>query len=300
MRRIALWTLIVHVAAAGRAHPQVFDHLQIELGAYTQSNDGGEKPSGVWRSTGPLAIGNPGNTIPSTFSVADCGYFTLSVDGSLREHATTAWRIEMTPLRVVGDAVTFRLRWVRSLDTTKGFTVPSEDAELTLRPGESRLVDSVTVPPGMKTFDGNPCKTTAASVRALVDYYPSRSEDRRLIAADLWLVERLSNGKERSQVLSVRGLPNRSILFYFDGIRDQSQSLDIFGQLTARPAAGGIDVAMQTRSRWGEHESWNRSVRSAIHLKPEEVVEVPLPKFDNAGPFSGRELSIRVRARQLR
>jgi hypothetical protein len=36
-------------------------------------------------------------------------------------------------------------------------------------------------------------------------------------------------------------------------------------------------------------------------VKPEEIVEVRLPKLDaGAGPFSGREFSIRIRARQLR
>ena len=45
----------------------------------------------------------------------------------------------------------------------------------------------------------------------------------------------MSDGTERSQPLSVRGLPNRPIPFYFDGIVDGSLSLDIFGRLVARP-----------------------------------------------------------------
>lgn len=296
MRMMALWALVFHLATARVAHSQTFDALQIQLGAYTQSDDGGEKPAGVWR-TGRVVIGKG---ITSTFSVGGCGYGAVSSDGSLREDATTAWRVEVTPLRVVSDAVTFRLHWVRSLDSSKAFTVPSEDGELTLRPGESRLMDSVPVPPGAKTFDGRPCKTSTASVRVGVDYYPWEDVDRRLVAADLWLVERLSNGRERSQPLSVRGLPNRPIPFYFNSIINQSQSLDIFGQIVARPESGAIDVALETRGRWGENESWGRSVKSAIHLKPEEVVEVRLPKFGDAGPFSNRELSIRIRARQLR
>jgi hypothetical protein len=296
MKTIPCYVLILCFANAVATDAQSLKDLQIRLGAYTQSDDGGEKPAGVWRSTGPLVIGK---AIPSTFSVGGCGYGAVSSDGSLREDATTAWRVEVTPLRVVGDAVTFRLRWVRSVDNGKGFTVPNEDAELTLRPGESRLVDSVQVPSGAKTFDGKPCKTSVASVRVAVDYYPEPDFDRRLVEADLWLVERMSNGTERTQPLSVRGQPNRPIPFYFDSIVDGSLSLDIFGRVVARLASGAMEVSFQTRSRWGE--DWGRSVESVIQVKPGEVIDVRLPKLgDGAGPFANRDLAIRVRARQLR
>ena len=42
-------------------------------------------------------------------------------------------------------------------------------------------------------------------------------------------------------------------------------------------------------------------MNSVIHLKPEETVEVGLPKLeDSADPFANRVFSIRIRARQLR
>jgi hypothetical protein len=42
-------------------------------------------------------------------------------------------------------------------------------------------------------------------------------------------------------------------------------------------------------------------VESVIHVKPEETVEIRLPKLvDSAGPFAKREFSIRIRAHQLR
>lgn len=247
--------------------------------------------------TGRVAIGK---AITGAFSVGDCGYFAASSDGSLRENATTAWRIELTPTRVVRDAVTFRLRWVRSLDSTKAFSIPNEDTELTLRPGESRPLDSVPVPPGAKTFDGRPCKASAASVRVSVDNYPSEEGYRRLIAADLWLIERSSHGAERSQPLSVRGLPNRPIPFYFDSIVDGKVSLDIYGRLIALPESGAMEVSVETRGRWGERGP-ERSVRSVIQVKPEEIVEIRLPQLgESAGPFANREYSIRIRARQLR
>ena len=57
-----------------------------------------------------------------------------------------------------------------------------------------------------------------------------------VVAADLWLVERLPNGTEaqRSQPLSVRGLPNRPFPFYFDSIVDGNVTLDFYGILISR------------------------------------------------------------------
>jgi hypothetical protein len=161
MRAISYCVLIVHIAA-GAAYAQTFSDLQVRLGAFTLSKDGGEKPLGGWFSTGPVVIGKP---VTSTFSWGDtCEAFAVSSDGSLREDATTAWKIELTPIRVVADAVTFRLRWVRvaalrqqldhlKLDAGKALGVPTDDVELTLRPGESWPVDTVPVPSGAKTVD---------------------------------------------------------------------------------------------------------------------------------------------------
>src|SRR5207249_6040824 len=94
------------------AHAQTFNSLQIELGPYSLSDDGGEKPVGVWRSTGPVTLGRP---IISTFSFGDtCDAWSVSaVKSELRENAVAAWHIEVTAIRVVRDAVTFRLRWIR-------------------------------------------------------------------------------------------------------------------------------------------------------------------------------------------
>jgi hypothetical protein len=297
--------------AAGVAHAQTFNDLQIQLGAYNLSDRGGEKPVGVWRSTGPVIVGKP--TL-STFSFGDnCEGFTVSsVRGDVGENATTAWNIEVTPLRVVRDAVTFRLRWVRfaalrqqfdqvPLESSKAFRMPNEDIELTLRPGESWPLDSVRVATGRKMIDGRTCRGSA-SIRVSVDTYPWEEVDRRLIVADLWLIERLANGKEtpRSQTLSVRGVPGRPVAFYFDGIVDANVSLDIYGLLIARLESGAMAVSLETRSRWDDRGP-HRFMESVIQMKPGEIIEIRLPKLgDGAGPFANREFSIRIRARQLR
>jgi hypothetical protein len=306
MRTITWWVLIVHIAA-GVAHAQTFNDLQVRLGAYTSSTDGGEKAVGVWFSTGPLVVGK---RVTSTFSVGEtCEAFAVSSDGSFTDNATAAWRIDVTPTRVVRDAVTFRLRWQMagsrqhgdrmSLEFSDAFP-PPEDIQLTLRPGESWTVYT------LRNIHRYSCGS-ASSIRVSVDNYPWEEDERRLVAADLWLVERLSNGTEaqRSQPLSVRGLPNRPFRFYFDSIVDSNVTLDIYGTLISRLESDAIAVSVETRGRW-DPGSRNvsgpqRSVTSDIRVKPAETVEIRLPMLgDDAGPFAKRAFSIRIRARQLR
>jgi hypothetical protein len=140
-----------------------------------------------------------------------------------------------------------------------------------------------------------------------VDNYPWEEEDRRLVVADLWLVERLSSGTEvpRSQPLAVRGLPNRPFRFYFDSIVDGSVTLDIYGVLISRLETSALAISVETRSRWapGSPNSSGppRSVKSDIQVKPDETVEIRLPVLgDPAGPFGTRAFSIKIRGRQIR
>ena len=303
-----LWlALLAFLCAPGAASAQTFDHLQIQLGAYGSTDSGGEKPVGVWFSTGPVNIGKK---VAGTFSFAgsSCeGWAVSSLRTDVREDATTAWNIELTPVRVVRDAVTFRMRWARfaglkqqldqvPLDSGQSFRIPYEDVELTLRPGESFLVDSARVPAGAKTIDGRTCRGNA-SIRVLVDAYPSEDVDRRVVSADLWLIERLPDGGEarRGPMQSLRGVPNRPIKFYFDAVADANAALDIYGTVIVRPESGGMDVSVETRSRWGSNGP-SRSVDVGTVVKPNEVVELRLPKLGNlGGPFANREFSIRIR-----
>jgi hypothetical protein len=254
----------------------------------------------------------------SVFSLGQtCDAWAVSSRVDVRDDATTAWRIETTPIRVEGNAVTFRLRWVRvaalkqqleqlSFDDAKTARPPNEDVELTLRPGESWPVDSVRVPAGAKTVHGRPCGPSV-SIRVSVDNFPDADNERRLVVADLWLVERLPDGSEaqRSQPLVVRGLPNRPFRFYFDSIIDGNATLDIYGILIATLESNAIAVSVETRSRWAPEprniSGPQRFLNSEIQVKPAETVEIRLPLMgDEAGPFAKRSLSIRIRARQLR
>lgn len=296
MRAMSIGSLLLQLAAAGVTHAQATNDLHIWVKGYTVTNNGGEQPSVGTR----IDVGKAGN---AGFSFNDCGMFLVS-QGPFIERATAGWRVIITPLRVVDDAVTFRLRWTRVVDNGKTVASPAgENIELTLRPGESRPLDSVRVSRDAKTFGNPPCRVSAASIRVSLEYLPDEF-DRRLVLADLWLVERLPNGTERSQPLSIRGLPSRPFPFYFESIVDGKMSLDIFGHLIARPESGTIDISLETRSRLADGDTFKspqRAVESTLRVKPAEIVEVRLPKLgESAGPFANRDLSIRIRARQLR
>jgi hypothetical protein len=304
--------MLASIGAVADARAQAPSDLQVRLGLYWISPDGGEKFAGM-SYINRVAIGTART---STFSLgAKCDAWTLS-STALGDNALTAWRIETTPRRVAGNAVTFRLRWVHvpnlqqqlsqlSFDNPNSSRLPGEDIELTLRPGESWEVDRVALPRGTDV-QGAPCPLSA-SIRAMVDVYPGAEEEKRLIAADMWLVERMPNGSEvqRSQPVTVRGLPFRPFRFYFDRITDGDGALDIYGILNARPGADGMALSVETRSRWTPEKrnigGPQRFLNSDLQLKPEETVDIRLPLLgDEAGVFAKRALSIRIRARQLR
>lgn len=286
--------------AAGIAGAQPADEVRISVGGFVVAANGAEKAAGVSRGFG-LTIGKP--TV-GVFSMSGCGSFSVTIPPHpFEEKATAGWRVEVTPLKIVNHAVTFRLRWVRALDNGDGYSPVSEDVELTLRPGESRPLDSVpVVQAGARTIDGGPCRTKAVSLRISVDF---PELDRRLIAADVWLVERLQNGKEESQRQSLRGLPHRPLTFYFDSVLDGTKRFDIFGKLVADPEQGGLQVTVET-IRAGADPGQDgyqsaRWFRSTLHMKPDEIVEVALPKPDDkAAAFANRVFSIRIRSKQIR
>ena len=301
--RLILPALSLLLIAPGVANAQAADDMRIMVSGFQLSSNGGEKTAGVSRGVylGQSSIGKP---TPAVFSMTGCGYFSVTVPpAAFEDNAHAGWRVEVTPTQVAADhAVTFRLRWMRALDTGKGFTFTpaiEEDLELTLKPGESRPLDSVAVPASAKTFDGKPCNVKAASLRVSVEF---DSFDRRLIGADVWLVERLPNGKEESQLQTVRGLPHREVRFYFDSISDGTNRFDIFGRLIGELKDGGITIdveAVRAKPDPGQHGYQSANwFRSTIHVKPGEIVEVALTPRDKE--LANRVFSLRIRAKQIR
>lgn len=282
------------------ATAQADSDLEIRVAGYRLAADGPEKLAGVSWGPGKLTVGKSSIGI---LSMRDCGYFTATTAANpFEENATAGWRVEITPIKIVDHAVTFRLRWTRAIDRSNDVSPSSEDVQVTLRPGESRPLDSVPVGPGAKTLDNRPCDARAASLRVTMDF---PGFDRRLIGANLWLVERLPNGKEQSQLQSLRGLPNRAIPFYFDSFADGPNRIDFFGKLVADPEQGTVEVALET-VRGVAHPSQQgyqaaQWFRSTVQMRPHEIVEVALkqPAEDVAAP-GARVFSIRIQAKQIR
>lgn len=291
---IGAWTLLL--IGVGAANAQSNDEVRISVEGFQVATNGAER-----RSVGGSAAATIGTTAVRIFSFAECRRFSIThPPDTFRKEADAGWRVEITPLKVVDHAVTFRLRWMREIDKTG--ERPGENVEVTLKPGESRPIDTVQIPAGTRDSAGRPCEMKAASLRVSADV---SEMDRQLIGADIWLVERLANGKERSQQQSIRGLPHRPIPFFFDGITDGGERLDIFGELIARPEGAGIQVALKTAAaRAHAGQSGYQSAqwfRSALNINPTEIVDVALTR-EGEKPLAsdGRNLSIRVRVKQIR
>ena len=281
-------------AASARAQPDGVERLSITVQGATISSPGGEE----MRVSGGADPNKPGVTARHGFSFwADRCYG--SVSRKVEPDADLGWIADITPVRVVDDAVTFRLVWARTREEGKASTQPRSDMELTLRPGESMPLDSVH----------RPCQTQpriiGASLRVSVVRFPDTSYDPRLVALDVWLVEKLKDGTERSQPLSLRGLYHRPIPFYFDSITQGSLVLDIFGEVTVASGDRTSDVNISTRSRIFDPNPppgrmFPRETTARLRIAPNEVVAVELPHVANAPAFASRALSLRIRVRQLR
>jgi hypothetical protein len=298
--RVLFGLMAVLLAAAPLATAQEDSDVELWVPGYRLAADGPEKLAGVSWGPGKLTVGKSSIGI---FSMRDCGYFTAATAANpFEENATAGWRVEITPIRIVDHAVTFRLRWTRAIDRSNDMSPSSEDVQVTLRPGESRPLDSVPVAPGAKTLDNRPCDAKAASLRVALDF---PDFDRRLIGANLWLVERLPNGKEQSQLQSLRGVPNRAIPFYFDSIADGTKRIDFFGKLVADPEQGTVEVALETVRGVADTSPQRyqaaRWFRSTVQIKPNEIVEVALRQpGDVAAAPGARVFSLRIQAKQIR
>ena len=298
--KVLFGMMAVVLAAAPLATAQDDSNLELWVAGYHLAADGPEKRVGVSWGPGKLTVGKSAIGI---FSMRDCGRFTAATAANpFEENATAGWRVEITPIKIVDHAVTFRLRWTRAIDRSNDVSPTAEDVQVTLRPGESRPLDSVPVAQGAKTFDNRPCNTRAASLRVSLDF---PDFDRRLIGANVWLVERLPNGKEQSQLQSLRGVPNRPIPFYFDSVTDGTKRIDFFGKLVAHPEQGTLEVALETvRAHADPGPAGYQAAqwfRSTVQMKPNEIVDVALkqPGEEAAAP-GARVFSIRIQAKQIR
>ena len=317
---IALIAVLVQGAGLSTASAQDATGLRIVVQVRVGRQDGGDR-----RSTGgfidPAATGK---TVAHAFSrlTGQCGTgvgpapvreLHVASDGSMKR-VESAWTVRTTPIRLSGEAATFRIQWARSRDNGKPSTV-GDDIELTLRPGQALALDL------MPQSDEASGACLSLSLGVGVVYWPEPDQDRRLLAVDLWLVERLPDGRERSQPLSLRGLYNQPIPFHFETLSAGTKTLDLFGELQISPGTNTLGLKFTTRSRVIDTEPPPRptgypagapwpppfyvgSTNAPLTVAPGEVVSVPLPPVGRGGAdaeaFAARALSFRIRVRQIR
>ena len=202
MKRVTILMLFVQLIGVAVARAQTAEDLEVAVSVLNVQTNGAEKLAGGSLTTGPVSKKGSSD---GRFSVRPCGAFSIEAraEGAFAEGATTGWRVHITPLGMNDGAVKFRLQWIRALDTGKEMSAKSEDVELTLRPGESRSLDSVSVPPDKNT--GRPCpiwdnrgkqiELSRVGLRVSVEYTPHESLERRLVGVDLWLIERVGRGR---------------------------------------------------------------------------------------------------------
>jgi hypothetical protein len=290
------------LSGAASASAQNINELQIKAEGSVVRADGGEQ-SQVFSSSGSLQIGKATSSAFG-YTVGRCG---LDVGPRLQSDAVKGWTLDFTPTGTQGLAVTFHVRWTR-LDGGKQ-AAPVE-VDLTLRPGESFPIDSLSIP---TPTSSSGCRLLAMTLRVRVDYWPPPEFETRLVATDLWLVERSADGAERTQPLTLRGLPNDSMPFFFAPLTEGGTSLDIYGELRAAPEQGDIVLSLTVRSRtveggrsstiWRNGNSMtSRKIDPVLKAKPGEVVSVELPRLteNQSGAFASKTLSLRMRTQQVR
>lgn len=236
--------------------------------------------------------------------------------GALRPEAVGGWTAEITPLRVAGETVTFRLKWTRYATASDPGRLGG-DLEVTLRPGDSMPLDILPTPRDPAT-----CPTGRGNVAIMlsvsIDRQPDDDREHRLMATDLWLIERMPDGSERTQPLSVRSLPYRSTPFFFDSVTEGGAVLDFYGNLVASPGDDGVTIELTTRSRLIQSGQVNvslrqgqtngnalfgsRQVKTDLTLQDGVVASVELPRLseNDGGAFANHTFSIRLRTRQVR
>jgi hypothetical protein len=322
---IALTAVLLQCAGHARAEAQDVDDLRIVVQAAIGRADGGHRRNTAFfvnadtRSTATTAFSRLAGQCGTHVGPEPLGDVGQAGDGTMKK-VYSAWTVQVTPTKRVDETVTFRLQWVRSRDNGKASTV-SDDMELTLRPGQSLSLDimpQASDPPGPPSS----CVVKSLALSVAVERNPEPNQDRRLVAVDFWLVERLPDGKERSQPLVLRGLYSQPIPFYFDTLTESTKTLDVFGDLQISPPGKTTEIKITTRSRvinlkpapppptYPAGRRWPPmfyvgSTTATLELAPDEVVSVPLPPVgntatDDAAAFAARALSFRIRVRQIR
>jgi len=305
MRRFGVFAAVLLAVAPAFGAAAGADDVTILVRGNLIGASGGERPS-VWMNTSPLTIGRTQHIgiarMPTT-----CG---LAVGPDLAAGNVGGWTIDVTPQAVTGRAVTFRIAWER----VGGDAAPRVESTLTLEPGESAPLDVLPFPAALRTRLGSGCDVQAASLRVSLEYGTSPEYDRRLLETDLWLVEHLPDGTDRSRHTQVRGQFNVPTSFYFDDLGAGNDAFDVSGEFVARQTSGATDVSLEIRRRPSVSAPNSVShITRSVRLTPGDVAAVEFPALDIFGPAarasastlamrvaSVNALSLRIQTKQIR
>lgn len=304
------WLLIPLLVRAGVLAPDVAppappaDQLRIQVRGYTIGAKGGEQENvGFGGMRGPMVLGEPAR---SAFSIMpqNCLFAVRAANArrTLDDGAVGGWTAEVTPIRVAERTVTFRIAWTRIGEDGK---TPADrgDEEVTLGPGESLPLDTIQFSARARQLIPSTCDARATSLRVGVEYDVRPADDRRLLESDVWLIEHLPGGTERSQHTQVRGQFNVPSSFFFDDVNTAAGAFDIAGEFTARQMDGYVEVAIEVRRRIKDQLSRGAGGLSRVlRLKADDVASIELPPIVESpqGQTAPRIFSLRIRTKQIR
>lgn len=281
---------------AGTEDGKTFSHVMIRVDANTLLASGGERLN-VHGGVYPIVLGRS-----MKWSLSKLPHCAFGVrPGSTYEPETVmGWQVDVTPLSVDGDTVRFRIAWERGIDRRQPSQEHRGELELTLRPGESMPLDLVRFAAG-----DSERLCAGATLSVSVVPRPNPEDDRRLLATDLWLVERLPDGQERSQQVSLRGRYNELKRFYFDELSDRNVRLEIYGEVVARPRPGYVELFIATHRLFVDATGAARrplELKSQARVGVDDVAAIELPSLveKSTGAFRDRVFSLRVRSREVR
>jgi hypothetical protein len=272
---------------------------------------------------------------------------TYATAGATLCHSTSAvpepptdsgygWRVEITPLKETGSDVVVQVAWQRAWERGQRLDAGRRgSAQLTLKSGGRAVLDFLsppTVPDGTCTAVGMGLEVRVEGSNFGSSLLQLQATD--LVETELWLVQQLPDGTERSEKQSVRTRVGSVSEFFFDASKpsDSGLTFSVLGKVAVTAIEDGkirlkLTIARRTmRYVWLKSQKvpagpkwavtpnqlptiFAGSADFEITVTPSEVTSFSIPATGKswkpgyqgaaaADPVEGK-LSLRVRARQI-
>ncbi len=235
------------------------------------------------------------STTPTTWYVTT-GENLCLIRSARRERPADAgfgWSVELTQTAVTGESVSITAKWRRLWEDGKATQgAPQRTALLTLHPGVSITLDSLSSIGAGQAPQPNPCTALNMSLQIGMEPIPST----HVISAELWLVHTDTAGRETTQRQVVRSSGEKAEYFFDpESLTTPSGPIKslISGTLTSfiyrdGRLLGKLKIARETPGNPGGSSTY------AISVAPGEVVSFPLGSTQSPATASDR-LAVRLR-----